>query len=500
MQQVEGKPSLTQPSEKLRREITFSEDEDDEIVYKGVDSEEECQGTPAACLLENEKTMKAGYLLKKGERRKTWKKRWFVLRTTKLAYYKDEKEYQLLQIIDMDTIHNVSPVIRKDKQNIFCIVTPQRTYYVQTESKKELEDWMASIMKAKKDFQTEHEDTTTETDEEFAREVGGSYATEPATSTSASATQPLSMHRKQVRLSVGGPNAWDSVSAQDTETPSQSVLSSSPRQPTTSLQKRPVSILKNPTITTPPSSQSPQHHSIQGIHMPSHSSSTTTSTASDSQNSALVETSPPNPPASTHFANTSSKPTSSDLLFPITEQEVLSSGNENDLEGDDVEQETESMDAVGTEGSKNQLNFQGYLWKLGRNKKWKQRWFVLRSDQLCYFKKEKENAPQRKISLETILDSIEIDSMSESRQNCFKVITPQRNYVLCADSEETLENWLDALSVAVRRAKRKGIESWSDWPSGARVPEIASQPGQLGGAGGVEIVQGLEQRIVKSKA
>jgi hypothetical protein len=41
--------------------------------------------------MEGERLINSGYLLKKGERRKTWKKRWFVLRTEKLAYYKDQK-------------------------------------------------------------------------------------------------------------------------------------------------------------------------------------------------------------------------------------------------------------------------------------------------------------------------------------------------------------------------------------------------------------------------
>lgn len=35
--------------------------------------------------------IKSGYLRKKGERRKAWKKRWFVLRRGQLAMYKNEK-------------------------------------------------------------------------------------------------------------------------------------------------------------------------------------------------------------------------------------------------------------------------------------------------------------------------------------------------------------------------------------------------------------------------
>lgn len=35
--------------------------------------------------------VKSGYLMKKGERRKAWKKRWFVLRGGQVAMYKNEK-------------------------------------------------------------------------------------------------------------------------------------------------------------------------------------------------------------------------------------------------------------------------------------------------------------------------------------------------------------------------------------------------------------------------
>lgn len=54
------------------------------------DSDEERVGGLAKGL-ENERTLKSGFLLKKGERRKAWKKRWFVLRTARLAYYKDHR-------------------------------------------------------------------------------------------------------------------------------------------------------------------------------------------------------------------------------------------------------------------------------------------------------------------------------------------------------------------------------------------------------------------------
>lgn len=41
--------------------------------------------------LEDSVAVKSGYLMKKGERRKAWKKRWFVLRGGQLAMYKTDK-------------------------------------------------------------------------------------------------------------------------------------------------------------------------------------------------------------------------------------------------------------------------------------------------------------------------------------------------------------------------------------------------------------------------
>lgn len=41
--------------------------------------------------VEIERPIFCTYLKKKGEQRRNWKKRWFVLRATKLSYYKDDK-------------------------------------------------------------------------------------------------------------------------------------------------------------------------------------------------------------------------------------------------------------------------------------------------------------------------------------------------------------------------------------------------------------------------
>jgi hypothetical protein len=73
-------------------------------------------------LLSSNITVKSGFLKKKGVRSKTWRKRWFVLRPTKICYYLNDKEYELLAMIDLADIHTVARVDYKTRENVMCLV------------------------------------------------------------------------------------------------------------------------------------------------------------------------------------------------------------------------------------------------------------------------------------------------------------------------------------------------------------------------------------------
>ncbi|KDE07760.1 PH domain-containing protein, partial [Microbotryum lychnidis-dioicae p1A1 Lamole] len=96
--------------------------------------------------------LKGGYLMKKGERRKAWKRRWFVLRGGRLAMYKNEKEYRLLRLIPLADIHTCSPIELKKHAHTFGIVTPKRTYYVKADSEREVREWCQAVQQAKRDL------------------------------------------------------------------------------------------------------------------------------------------------------------------------------------------------------------------------------------------------------------------------------------------------------------------------------------------------------------
>lgn len=94
---------------------------------------------------QQQEVRKAGYLWKKGIRRKTWKKRWFVLRFSHLAYYKSSAEYKLLRLLDIHEVHAVTACSLKRHEHTFGIVTPNRTFYLQAEKEADMLDWVQAL-------------------------------------------------------------------------------------------------------------------------------------------------------------------------------------------------------------------------------------------------------------------------------------------------------------------------------------------------------------------
>ncbi|KAL0579045.1 hypothetical protein V5O48_002938 [Marasmius crinis-equi] len=126
-----------------------TEDEDDEGGWKTAEGTEQTRASF------DESVIKAGYLWKKGERRKTWKKRWFVLRPAHLAYYKTAAEYQLLRLLDLSDVHSCTQVSLKRHDNAFGLVSPVRTYYLQAKTSGEVQEWVQAIEEARQGLATQ---------------------------------------------------------------------------------------------------------------------------------------------------------------------------------------------------------------------------------------------------------------------------------------------------------------------------------------------------------
>ncbi|KAG6845481.1 hypothetical protein H0H87_008841 [Tephrocybe sp. NHM501043] len=123
-------------------EDSEEEEEEEEGGWKTADVRGHPQGA-------EESVIKSGYLWKKGERRKTWKKRWFVLRSAHLAYYKNSAEYQLLRLLELSDVHSCTRVTLKRHENTFGLVSPLRTFYLQAKTPSEVQEWVQAIETAR---------------------------------------------------------------------------------------------------------------------------------------------------------------------------------------------------------------------------------------------------------------------------------------------------------------------------------------------------------------
>lgn len=411
--------SPAQPSMSFGRSarIVLSDEEDEDTPMRYTSDGDNDDDDPitepmsaeALELLQTEKVLKAGYLLKKGEKRRTWKKRWFVLRTTKLAMYKDKKEYKLLRIIDLHEIHKVVQVTSKHKYKyVFAFVTAKRMYYVQANDQEDMDDWFNLINQAKEEqrlYDADDDTSSVDRDQEFAKDVITSYK---------------SNHIIQNQRRQSNSGTYENIVS--------SVGMSPPKE-------------KAKAMDIP--KKSPNHHTI----------------GSTSSNTPLSE-----------YAVGRTYP-----LSPSSDHTNRMSVIEGVASSEDDEEYGVDKANILSEESRNRVLIEGYLLKLGRNKGWRKRWFVLRTDTLAYYEDEKEYSPHRIIPLHHIIDSLEIDPVSKSKQHCFKIIIPKRSYVLCASTENDMDSWLNALVVAIRRAKKEADDK-SSTPSTPKPQQQYQQP------------------------
>lgn len=80
--------------------------------------------------------------MKKGKYK--WKRRWTVLQSSRLLYYKDEKEYELLGIIEFKDVVSLSKV-EKAREFVFALVTKSKTFYLQAPDEAHFDHWMESL-------------------------------------------------------------------------------------------------------------------------------------------------------------------------------------------------------------------------------------------------------------------------------------------------------------------------------------------------------------------
>ncbi|XP_076830705.1 dual adapter for phosphotyrosine and 3-phosphotyrosine and 3-phosphoinositide [Brachyhypopomus gauderio] len=85
---------------------------------------------------------KEGYLVKQGGIIKNWKQRWFTLNKNELKYFKDKMFADPIRTLDLTACSAVQFDYTQERINCFCLVFPERTYYLCAKSGVEADEWM----------------------------------------------------------------------------------------------------------------------------------------------------------------------------------------------------------------------------------------------------------------------------------------------------------------------------------------------------------------------
>ena len=92
---------------------------------------------------------------------------------------------------------------------------------------------------------------------------------------------------------------------------------------------------------------------------------------------------------------------------------------------------------------------EGFLTKQGRIwKNWKLRWFVLRSNLLCYYKRKESRRPVGRLNMDQAV-AVEMDD-TKGKNFCFRVDFPGRTFYVFAASAEDCHQWVELLRSRLR--------------------------------------------------
>ncbi|GAA5866642.1 hypothetical protein JCM1840_002417 [Sporobolomyces johnsonii] len=401
--------------------------------------------------------LKSGYLMKKGERRKAWKKRWFVLRGGQLAMYKNDKEYQLLRLIPISDIHTAAPIELKKHSHTFGIVTPKRTYYVKADSDADMREWCQLVDRAKADYKAAATMTSIETPTpvDSPTPIGPSPGQTPLAYATPS-TSAIPIPPSSASHSGGGFAPHSYATTTSTSFTSPSVLASSYASTSASggapqLYAPPNSLVGGLPMTSGPSTggglglelqgldaglermalsdqQSPPPQLQQGRSMSSGSESLAPPTFGRGRSGSLGVAQPsPGLISSSEDEDGFDAYVGPGWSAPDALQQQQQQQNAAQQAGltfvDPQQQQQQRPSVVAapamspTSGGSSQSGFAdpnkvilaGYLMKQGKRRTWRKRWFVLMSGMLMYSRSHMDTKIHRQIPLSAILDAIEYD-------------------------------------------------------------------------------------------
>lgn len=346
---------------------------------------------------EFDRVIKSGYLQKRTQKTKIWKTIYLVYRPNTLSIYKDEQETKLRHKIYLSDLTAVT--LLKDpkhrRQNVFGLFSPSKNFHFQASTKEDAQEWVDIICR----------DARIEEEEEEM------FLASPVV-------------RRDSFMPPEAGTQKDTGSGrifQDRE----GCMSSSPEPVDLHLHsfRRPSYNPRRPSITVESSGLSDwaSHSDFSDSDIQRYRGASIESLA--------VQT----PPTSVSAAVT---------------RPSVGARNASQLSGLNIDQDPD------------RIIWQGWLWWLrskGAVRQWKNSWAVLRPRNLILYKDESEYTVQFLVSMNMILNVVDIDPMSRTKKHCLQIITEEKSYRLCAHDEDSLVKCLGAFKSLL--AKRKELEA-----------------------------------------
>lgn len=351
---------------------------------------------------EFDRIVKSGQVLKRTRKTKSWKPIYIVLRPNLLSIYRDKAETKLRHQINLSDLTAIA--CQKDPKakakHVFALFSPSRNYHLGAASDQDAQEWV-QLIRCEARIDQNEEDMT-------LASPGGAKSTYRGFERHANPT-----------TSQDGPQGYSSSEA---ETP-----------------------IYNPPIRRP-------KHTLHSNRKPSHNldysgpENASYSDFSDSQGASarmsslsltLAENQPhQHPPANTVYGANSRTP--------------LAPRNVSQTSGIQTAKQDEER-----------VICQGWIYMLKSKsgvRQWKKLWMVLRPKALALYKNEEEYAAVLVLAFHNIIDAVEINPISRSKQCCLQLITEERNYRMCAPDDDALARWLGAVKSLLVKRKETGIQ------------------------------------------
>ncbi|KAI5210998.1 PH-domain-containing protein [Aureobasidium subglaciale] len=349
---------------------------------------------------EFDRIIKSGQLSKRTRKTKSWKPIYIVLRPNLLSIYRDKAETKLRHQI---TLSDLTAIARqKDPKakakHVFALFSPSRNYHLEAASDQDAQDWVQLIRREARIDQHE--------EEMVLASPGGAKST----------YRGFERHGHHP-INHDIPQGYSSSEA---ETP-----------------------VYHPPIRRP-------KHALYGKRRPSHTldysgpENASYSDFSDSQGPSARMSSLSLTLAENHSQAMPPPPAGANTIYGTNTRTSLAPRNVSQTSGiHSVKQDDERVIC------------QGWMYMLKSKsgvRQWKKLWMVLRPKSLALYKNEDEYAVVLLIPFHNIIDAVEINAISRSKQFCLQLITEERNYRMCAPDDDALARWLGAVkSVLVKR-------------------------------------------------